>query len=168
MKRFIFFGLLLVLLEGCNGKNVEYSYPQMVKDEQESKIGSIITGDEQPGVTLFGGENRRSDEGVGANSLLWQASLDVVNFMPIEVSDYGGGVISTGWYNINGEKGARYKITVNIRGKQLAATSLKIVIFKQIYQNGTWHPTKVDAELVKDFEMKILNRARELKLAGKS
>lgn len=168
MQRIIFFGLALLLLTGCNSKNVEYSYPQMAKDEQESKMGSILTGDEKQGITLFGGEDSRADQGVGANNLLWQASLDAVNFMPIEVSDYEGGVISTDWYNINGEKGARYKVTINVRGKQLAATSLKVAIFKQSYQDGTWQSATAAPELVKDFEMKILNRARELKLSGRS
>ena len=168
MHKIILVMLLSLLITSCNSKNVEYAYPQMAKDESESKMGSILSGEDGDGITIFGGDDKRAEYGVGANSLLWQASLDAVNFMPIEVSDYDGGVISTDWYNIDGHKGARYKVTINIRGKQLAASSLKVVIFKQTNQGGSWQATPASPELVKEFEVKILNRARELKISSRS
>jgi hypothetical protein len=164
----IFYAVVLIMLTSCNGKNIEYSYPKMSKDQQEEKIGNILTGDNQQGITLFGGDSKREDWGVGANSLLWQAALDSVNFMPIEVSDYDGGLIVTEWYSIDNNKSARYKFNININGKQLSATSLKVVAFKQTYQNGSWHSSDVSADFVKAFEMKILNRARELKVSRRS
>jgi hypothetical protein len=157
---------LLSLLSGCGNQNVEYKYPKMVKDERESKMGNILTGEDEQGINLFGG-NKQENVGVNANTVLWQASLDVVNFMPITVSDYTGGVISTDWYEISGHKGARYRVTINIKGHELSANSLKVVMFKQIFKEGAWHNSSASQSMVDEFELKILNKAREIKMSGR-
>ena len=167
MRKFIPIILLSIMVLGsCTSKNVEYKYPKMARDEKEAKMGNILTGDDTQGITLFGGEDQRAVNGVAANVLLWQACLDTVNFMPITVSDYNGGVISTDWYEQSGQTDTRYRVTINLRGQELSAKSLKVTMFKQHYSKGVWHSAAVSKELVKEFEMKILNRARELKMSG--
>ena len=166
IKNNILIIISLVVLTACNSKNVEYKYPKMAKDEKEAKMGNILTGDDSQGINLFGGDNSRVVNGVAANTLLWQASLDIVNFMPITVSDYNGGVIATDWYEKQGHHDVRYRVSIKIKGQELSAKSLSVTMFKQVYTNGSWQSAKVSDTAVKEFEMKILNRAREIKISG--
>ena len=66
------------------------------EDERRERRGKL-TGED--GFVLFGGGGGNQDEGgtsgIGVNSFLWRATLDTINFMPIQTADPFGGVITT-------------------------------------------------------------------------
>ena len=53
---------------------------------------------------------RRRQPQVAVNRFLWQASLDVLSFLPIEGADPFSGVLVTGWGNVGGT--GAYRVTV--------------------------------------------------------
>lgn len=90
------------------------------------------------------------------NRYLWQASLDVLNFLPIETVDPFSGVIATGYGRPPGG-GRAYRATVYISDPALDARSLRLAMQQQ--GGGAVSP-----QVVRQIEDAILTRARELRV----
>jgi hypothetical protein len=113
-----------------------------------------------------GGGGRASEEGIGVNSYLWRASLDTLNFMPLQSADPFGGVIITDWYSAATTPNERFKATVYILDTRLRADALNVSIFRQTQTNGQWSDASVDPDTEIQIENAILQRARELRLSN--
>ena len=126
--------------------------------------------------TLPGGGNDAHAEGprpdfkqaapnMGVNSYLWRASLETLDFMPLESVDPFGGVIITDWYSNPETPDERFKANVYILDANLRADALKTSIFKQVQAGAGWADASVDADTARQIENAILTRARELYIA---
>ena len=93
---------------------------------------------------------------VEVNKYIWNASLEVLNFLPIQSVDPFTGVISTG-YGVPPGGGRAYRATVYVQDPALDARSLKVAL--QAQGGGP-----VSAETQRAVEDAILNRARQLRL----
>ena len=89
------------------------------------------------------------------NKYLWNASLDVLNFLPIQSVDPFSGVITTGFGTPPGG-GRAYRATVFVHDPALEARSLKVALATR---SGP-----VAAETQRAVEDAILTRARQLRL----
>lgn len=92
---------------------------------------------------------------VAVNRYLWTASLDVLNFMPVEAVDPYTGVIVLGYGTPPGG-GRAYRATVHVRDPALDARSLSVALASR---NGP-----VAAETQRAVEDAILSRARQLRI----
>lgn len=102
---------------------------------------------------------------LGVNSYLWRASLETLNFMPLEQVDPFGGVIVTDWYANDQVPNERFKANVYILDTNLRADALKATIFKQNRTANGWVDASVDADTARQIENAILTRARQLFIA---
>lgn len=93
---------------------------------------------------------------VEVNKYIWQASLEVLNFLPIETVDPFTGVIVTG-YGAPPGGGRAYRATIYVQDPALDARSLKIAL--QTKGGGAVSP-----ETTRAVEDAILTRARQLRL----
>ncbi|MDX2274282.1 MAG: DUF3576 domain-containing protein [Hyphomonadaceae bacterium] len=134
---------------------------------------SRISEGRDPGPGLFMGlfERNRNDNanseapaGIGVNSFLWRASLDTLNFMPLQSADPFGGVIITDWYADPSVPNERFKATVYILDVNLRADALNVSIFRQVQANGAWADAPVSEDTESQIENAILQRARQLRL----
>ena len=99
------------------------------------------------------------DANIKVNRYLWTASLDVLNFLPIQAADPFTGVISTGFGTPPGG-GPAYRATILISDPALDARSLNVSLSTQ---RGP-----VAAGTQRAVEDAILSRARQLRIqAGK-
>ena len=89
------------------------------------------------------------------NKYLWNASLDVLNFLPIQSADPFSGVIVTGFGTPPGG-GRAYRATIFIRDPALEARSLNVALATR---NGA-----ASTATVRAVEDAILTRARELRI----
>lgn len=92
---------------------------------------------------------------VAVNRYLWNASLDVLSFLPIETVDPFTGVIVTGYGTPPGG-GRAYRATIYVQDPALDARSLKLSL------NTKSGP--VSADTLRAVEDAILNRARQLRI----
>jgi hypothetical protein len=105
--------------------------------------------------TLF---NRSSNENVVlVNRYIWSATLEVLDFLPVQSVDPFTGVIVTG-YGVPPGGGRAYRATVLIDDPALDARSLNVAL--QTQGGGTANPATVRA-----IEDAILTRARQLRVA---
>lgn len=93
---------------------------------------------------------------VKVNKYLWNASLDVLSFLPIETVDPFTGVIVTGYGRPPGG-GKAYRATILISDAALEARSLNVAL-----QSGNRPVSTGTARAVEDA---ILARARQLRIA---
>ena len=102
---------------------------------------------------------------LGVNSYLWRASMETLDFMPLDQVDPFGGVIITDWYANPTVPNERFKATVYILDTNLRADGLKVSIFKQTQTVGGWQDANIDADTARKIENAILTRARQLFIA---
>jgi len=102
---------------------------------------------------------------MGVNTYLWRASMETLNFMPLDQVDPFGGVIITDWYANPTAPAERFKANVYILDTNLRADGLKVSIFKQTQSPGGWQDASVDADTARQIENAILTKARELYIA---
>lgn len=124
-------------------------------------LGRLARGD------LFGGNaDEKSGSAAPVNRFLWQASLDTIQFMPLASTDPFTGVIATDWSSTESAPGERFKVTVYLTSPELAATSVKVAVYRQIRdeKNG-WVQTAVDPATPRRLEDAILTRARQMRVS---
>jgi hypothetical protein len=114
------------------------------RGQQESSILDLFSNSDDPNTT------------VEVNKYIWQASLEVMNFLPIESVDPFTGVIVTGFGRPPGG-GRAYRATIYVQDPALDARSLKIALQSQ--GGGSVAP-----ETVRAVEDAILTRARQLRI----
>lgn len=93
---------------------------------------------------------------VEVNKYIWNASLDVLSFLPLEAADPFSGVIVTGFGRPPGG-GRAYRATIYVQDPALDARSLNLALMTQ---SGP-----ASRETVQAVEDAILTRARQLRIA---
>jgi hypothetical protein len=84
--------------------------------------------DEGRGAGLAGlmGGGRTTYEFSSSNPL-WRASLETLDFIPLNTVDYSGGMIITDWYSESSDAES-LKITVRFLSNEIRSDSLKIIV----------------------------------------
>ena len=120
--------------------------------DQVKKKGIVLIDDNGKLGDLF---KSGGDEIGSVNKYLWQASLEVLNFLPINSADPFSGIIVFGKGKAPGSSQA-YDATVYISDPALDARSLSVTVRSS---NGT-----ISLEAKREIESAILSRARQLRL----
>lgn len=99
------------------------------------------------------------------NRFLWTASLETIEFMPLQSVDPVAGVIITDWHANRAAPNERFRTNVLILDTALRADALKVRVFKQVQSpSGQWVDAPINPNTAREVENAILTRARELKL----
>ncbi|MDT0681217.1 DUF3576 domain-containing protein [Roseicyclus sp. F158] len=143
--------LAAALLSACGGsgnerRGVPVEFDGRFDDETGARRSTIFD--------LFnsGGDPNTTIE---VNRYIWSASLDVLNFLPVQSVDPFSGVISMGYGTPPGG-GTAYRATVYVTDPALDARSLKVALATR---SGP-----VSADTVRAVEDAILTRARQLRI----
>lgn len=139
------FGGQRLVLPAANGEPSVVASPRLreTRGGKRKTIWSLFKNQDDPNTT------------VEVNKYLWQASLEVLNFLPIETVDPFSGVIVTGYGTPPGG-GRAYRATIYVQDPALDARSLKVALAT----NGG----PVDAATQRAVEDAILTRARQLRI----
>lgn len=103
---------------------------------------------------------------VAVNAYLWRASLETLDFMPLNQADPFGGVIITDWYAPPETPGERFKLTVYVLDQALRADGIKVTVFRQTRSEDGWADADVAPATAARIEDDILTRARELRVSS--
>jgi len=162
--------VLGALLQGCSSfssKERSIEAPLDSEMRRQKRLGSLF-GDE---ALVFGVGNALSRSkavtpvGMRVNPLLWQATLETLNFMPLLSADAIGGVILTDWFISPKKPSQRTKVTARITGVELKAASLQVRLYRQTLSHGQWiNAVDADEDASNELEVLILRRARTLNI----
>jgi hypothetical protein len=161
-------GVVCAALAGCGqmrqsvggtisaGGPVEGVEPTPAQVAAASQLGRDASAPRSTVWDLFSNADNPNST-VAVNRYIWNASLDVLNFLPIESVDPFTGVIVTGYGTPPGG-GQSYRATVLVQDPALDARSLKLSL--QTRGGGAVAPATLRA-----VEDAILSRARQLRIA---
>ena len=150
--------LACVILQACstvNKADIDNTDEKKVSSatiDQTKKKGIVLTDDNGKLGDLF---KSGGDEIGSVNKYLWQASIEVLNFLPINSADPFSGIIVFGNGKAPGSVKS-YDATVYISDPALDARSLSVTVRSS---NGT-----VSSAAKREIENAILSRARQLRL----
>ena len=97
-----------------------------------------------------------------SSNVLWRASLESLDGLPLSNTDYSGGVITTDWYGNQDNK--QIKITVRFLSDELAISSLKIISHIKECVNSSCSTVPANEKFNQEIKNKIMNKARKISL----
>ena len=168
MKRFLYF-LIIFFLISCSSVRLSEPLPE---PKRESIFGGPLTFSTETGSFssrkgMLSGLQNSNDENLLSslpiNELLWRSSLDTLEFMSFEKIDPLGGIIVSDWFINKTSKNLRNKITISFSSSELKATSIKVSVIREIYEDQKWVSDGYSDGLARKIEDLILSRARELR-----
>jgi hypothetical protein len=120
--------------------------------------------------TVLGLAKKESQKPIGPQTgstvspILWQATLDTLNFVTFASQDPLAGSLVTDWYSPSGKPNERYKINVFILARTLRSDALAVTVTRQArLGDGNWIETTIARQVETDLETAIIERARQLK-----
>ena len=156
--KFKSFLLLCAILQACStaeksdiDKATEEKITSATTDQTKKK-GIVLIDDNGKLGDLF---KIGSDEIGSVNKYLWQASIEVLSFLPISSADPFSGIIVFGKGKAPGSSQI-YDATVYVNDPALDARSINVTIRSE---NGT-----ISSAAKREIESAILSRARQLRL----
>ncbi len=132
----------LSTLASCGRGDRDEALAQRPQQERRSTIWDLFLNANDP------------NKSIQVNKYIWAASLDVLNFLPLESVDPFTGVIATGYGTPPGG-GRAYRATVYVQDAALEARSLTVALQSR---GGP-----VSTGTVRAVEDAILTRARQLR-----
>jgi len=138
-------------IDPVTGKRKEYE-PNVDKRTRKSvdEKGSVIFGGGKPKDTLAN------------TNILWDASLQTLDFVPLAVASYNGGIISTEWYGNQKEK---IKFEITFKSSEISPSSFEVKSFKQVCaQVNNCVTNKGSSELNSQIKNKIIEKARAISI----
>lgn len=109
-------------------------------------------------------EIAKSQVSMAVNAFLWRASLDTVSFIPLDIVDPIGGVITTQWYEDTDSSSERIKLTIYVKDRRLRADGISVNVFREIKLEEGWVKAETNPDTARLVEASILTKARELRI----
>lgn len=129
--------------------NVDVRAREAIEEGRAVSADGLIKGRKGGGTFQFASSN-----------VMWRATLEVLDFLPLANVDYAGGLIITDWYNEGTAAGESIKITVRFLSTEIRADGLKIIVHKKVcskVQNCTIK--KISSSLQEEVKNAILAKA---------
>ena len=151
---FLFFLFLSSCADGFKGADAR-KIPANMTERQRQNI------EEGRGFTLGNlGGSKAGEFDFASSNELWRASLDTLDFMPLSLANYSGGIIVTDWYASDGSVDESVKISVRFLSNEIRSDSLQIKVFyKKCSMQDNCQITDKTSALANDIEKKILTKA---------
>ena len=158
-KIFIFFAgiILFAFLNSCgiwdpaDARKVSPNADERVKKNLEEGRGITLGG-------LMG--NKNTTYQFATSNPMWRATLEILDFLPLSIVDYSGGIISTDWYNEGATTNESIKISVRFLTNQIRADGIKIIIHKKkCNPQQECTVKKITSALENELQVAILKKA---------
>ena len=98
---------------------------------------------------------------------MWRATLDILDFVPLNNADYGGGIIITDWYSNSNKDNSSIKIMVQFLSNEVRADGFKVLVYSkncQVINDLNNCKTEINtSDVGSEIKMAILKRASKLK-----
>lgn len=125
--KFITFFLIITLTNNCGGlsktdtRKVPINAQERARKNIEEGRGAGISN-----ILKRGGTNFE----FSSSNPLWRASLEILDFLPLNTVDYSGGMIISDWYS-ESTNNESLKITIRFLSNEVRSDSLKIIVHKK-------------------------------------
>ncbi len=126
--------------------------------------------EEGRGFRLMGSGKKKGGEfDFASSNELWRASLDTLEFMPLALANYSGGILVTDWYSDSDTSNESVKISVRFLSNEIRSDALAIKVFyKNCSIEQTCKITDRSGDLSAELNKKILTKAAVYEEENKS
>ena len=158
------FVVCILILSSCKNAGDARKRPPNVKDRVQKNI------EEGRGFTLMGSAKKNTGEfDFASSNELWRASLDTLDFMPLALANYSGGVIVTDWYSDSDENNESVKISIRFVSNEVRSDALIVKVFyKNCSVQQTCKISDRSGVLSDELTKKILSKAALYEQENKS
>ena len=156
--------ICMLILSSCKNAGDARKRPPNVKDRVQKNI------EEGRGVKLFSNNQKNiGDFDFASSNELWRASLDTLEFMPLALANYSGGVIVTDWYSDSDTNNESVKISIRFLSNEVRSDALTVKVFyKNCSVQQTCKITDRSGALSGELTKKILTKAAMYEKENKS
>jgi len=131
-KKNIFLLISLLFLVGLLNNCGLYKPTDMRKQPTQAPDKARQNIREGRGISLGNLVNKKTSYEFNTSNPLWRASLEILDFLPLNTVDYSGGLIITDWYSDNQKENEYIKITVRFLNNEIRTDSIKIIVHQKI------------------------------------
>ena len=164
--RIITLFLIFLLLNACSGK-VPGADARKIPPNAKDRVKKNI--EEGRGFTMMGSieTNKTGEFDFASSNELWRASLDTLEFMPLALANYSGGIIVTDWYSDGSAENESVKISIRFLSNEVRSDALAIKVFyKNCSMQNNCKVTDRSSQLSAELTKKILSTAAIYKKQG--
>jgi len=156
--------ICMLILSSCKNAGDARKRPPNVKDRVQKNL------EEGRGVKLFSNNQKNiGDFDFASSNELWRASLDTLEFMPLALANYSGGVIVTDWYSDSDTSNESVKISIRFLSNEVRSDALTVKVFyKNCSVQQTCKITDRSGALSGELTKKILTKAAMYEKENKS
>jgi len=148
----VLFLTAMLTMSACS----ETKFLEKLGDVKPAALGTTASEEERRSTIWDALNTDSASSAVKVNRYIWQASLEVLDFMPVETIDPFSGIIVMGYGTPPGGKKA-YRATVHVSEPALDARTLRIALATK---NGP-----ADVKTMRALEDAVLSRARQIREA---
>ena len=121
--------ILSLSLLNCNGKLPGADARKITYDPKERVKRNLEQGKGFRLDETFGNNGKGGNFEFASSNPLWRASLDTIDFMPLSLANYSGGILSTDWYSEDNNTNESIKISIRFLTNEVRSDALSIKIF---------------------------------------
>ncbi len=159
--------LVAVILSGCKafkadvdpitGKKIRKEADLMKRGEDfaKDKGGIFNSKNSKRGGTTYD---------FATSNIIWRATLESLDFVPLQSANYSGGVLITDWYSNDINSNESIKIEVRFLSDIASPSSLKIISYKKICVSANCKIIKLSENFNNKLLSSIMLKVRELKV----
>ena len=149
---------VFLMISACNGK-VPGADARKIPPNAKDRV--LKNMEEGRGFTLMGSVKKNTGEfDFASSNELWRASLDTLDFMPLALANYSGGIIVTDWYSDGSSDNESVKISIRFLTNEIRSDALIVKVFyKNCSMQDNCKVSDRSDELSSELAKKILSKA---------
>jgi len=146
---------IFIFLNSCG----IYKYSDARKNPTNANERIKKNMEEGKGFRLGGIGQKNGNFDFATSNPLWRASLDILDFAPLNNVDYAGGIIVTDWF-VQQNSPDQVKITVKFLSNEIRADGINIIIHKKKCSDiNNCSIQKISSNLNNQIKLAILKKA---------
>ena len=167
MRILLIFIILSLALSGCGKFKAEVDpvTGKKIRKEPDLMKRGDDYADEQGGIFNSNKSGKRGTTyDFATSNIVWRATLESLDFVPLQSANYSGGVLITDWYSNDINSNESIKIEIRFLSDKTSPSSLKIISYKKICVNTNCKIAKLSESFNEKLLTSIMSKVRELKV----
>ena len=149
---------------GCSSTNPEKNDKVLIEPNVNVKTRDFA----DKGGGILGDFNKKSTNNTfefASSNILWRATLQSLDFLPLLNADYSGGVIIYDWYSQTNNPKEQIKISIRFVNNELRSDSIIVTAHKKVCDNlDKCSNSAIDQKFSNSIKESIISSARALKI----
>ena len=164
MKKILFLVIITtIFLSGCGlyKRSDVKDNPVNVSERVEKNLN------QGKGVRFFGKNKGTGTFDFASSNPMWQASIQLLDFVTLANASYSGGIIITDWFNDNSANDdiRDIKITIRFLSNQIRADGLQVSVHERICKKNISNSCKINqitSKISTELKIAILQKAAKI------